>query len=79
MKLEDKVILFINNWFKENQNYKYKWINSKLGRALKENLINSGNWKKKSRAPIALPKELQDNKIKSKFNYITEKDFEDYE
>lgn len=79
MRLEDKVIQYLDKWFKENKNYKYQWTNSKLGKALKKNLIESGNWKRKSREPIALPKELNDNKIKPKFVYCTSKDFEDFD
>jgi hypothetical protein len=43
MRLEDKIIQYLDKWFKENQNYKYQWTNSKLGKALKRNLIESGN------------------------------------
>lgn len=35
-------------WFKETSGNRNRWNNDKVGRILKSNLINCGNWKKNS-------------------------------
>lgn len=41
-----KLIELLRLWFKETSYNKDRWNKDKVGRALKSNLINSGNWKK---------------------------------
>ena len=43
---KDKLAELLVIWFKETNRNRNRWNNDKIGRILKSNLINSGNWKK---------------------------------
>lgn len=64
MRADDKIIKYLKKWFSDNKENKYKWIDNKMGRSLKQNLIDSGNWRKKKRQNVPLPAAFIKNRFK---------------